>query len=420
MSNDATDSSKLSKDQLLDALDNEIAKISASQTAAGWNQWAILGAIAALLWLLIDTWEKGRFEIHNVLFLTLALSFSWDILLQSVVRFDSQPTKRSNQRPRFYSLNSILAATRSAMLFVMLKYAAFFLIAASLKSKFLLLPEVYTGVVAVAGFLALIVSVCENFPEQPTKPNKILLRAQRIVVVFFSALEYSSVIFVWGYCWLIHDTISIPDLRFAFIASGIIYLVSLAVNNRVPTVFLESFQTIRHELTFNRISLHDAMSQTDLLLTGKSLSQVLQPHFNKLMNALEEAHSCLRVSHGQIVNIKTLALQLENLDLNSDRHSQIRMDVDRCHKEYAKFADVVTEALKKSETVGNAFRSRRDHLVFLTPETATETKIFGEQLERTFREMLAQSNERKKEYASFQEIMARIHSPKIAIPETVT
>ena len=74
MSNEAADSGKLSKDQLLDALDNEIAKISATQAAAGWNQWAILGAIAALLWLLIDTCEKGRFEIHNVLFLTLALS----------------------------------------------------------------------------------------------------------------------------------------------------------------------------------------------------------------------------------------------------------------------------------------------------------------------------------------------------------
>jgi hypothetical protein len=349
MSNEATDSSKMSKDQLLDALDNEIAKISANQTAAGWNQWAILGAIAALLWLLIDTWEKGRLELHNVLFLTLALSFSWDILRQSVACFDSPPNKRSNQKPRFYSLNSILAATRSAILFQSLKYAALFLIAASLKTKFLLIPQIYIGVIVVTGFFALMISLCENFPEQPSKPNKILHRVQRVIVVFFCALEFSSVIFVWGYCWLIHDTISIPDVRFALVASGIVYLVSLAVNNRVPTVFLESFQTIRHELTFDRISLQDAMVQTDLLLTGKTLSQALQPHFNKLMDTLKEAHSCLRVSHAQIVNIKNLALQLEGLDSSSESYGQIRKDIDRCLDENGKFSEVVSAALKKAK-----------------------------------------------------------------------
>lgn len=418
MSNEATDSSKLSKDQLLDALDNEITKISATQTAAGWNQWAILGAIAALLWLLIDTWEKGRFELHNVLFLTLALSFSWDILRQSVARFDSPPNKRSNQRPRFYSISSILAATRSAILFQLLKYAALFLVATSLKTKFLLLPEIYLGVIVVAGFFALIISLCENFPEQPSKPNKILHRVQRIVVVFFCALEYSSVIFVWGYCWFIHDTISIPDVRFALVASGIIYLVSLSVYNRVPTVFLESFQTIRHELTFDRISLQDAISQTDLLLTGKTLSQALQPHFNKLMDALKEAHSCLRVSHGLIVNIKNLALQLEKLDFNSERHAQIRKDIERCMDENEKFSEVFSAALKKSQKIGNTFRARREHLVFLTPETVTETKIFAEQFEKIYLEMKVQSEETRMEYASFRGIMKRLDSPRATIPET--
>ena len=208
MSTDTTPSlapDSLTREQLLDALDNEIAKVSAAQTAAGWNQWAILGAIAALLWLFIDIWEKGRFDIQNVLFLILAFSLTWDVIRQSISRFDSPPIKASDSKSRFYSLNSLLATARTSIFFVFLKYATFFLITALLKTNFLWPTKFYTGIMALICLLAVVISLWDNFPEQPSKPNKILLRIQRIIQITMCVLEYSSVMFVWGFWWLIHN-----------------------------------------------------------------------------------------------------------------------------------------------------------------------------------------------------------------------
>src|SRR5579872_2578513 len=51
------------REELLAALDVEIANISSERAAAGWNSWAILGALAGLLWLFIDSWEKKNYEL---------------------------------------------------------------------------------------------------------------------------------------------------------------------------------------------------------------------------------------------------------------------------------------------------------------------------------------------------------------------
>jgi hypothetical protein len=57
-------------------------------------------------------------------------------------------------------------------------------------------------------------------------------------------------------------------------------------------------------------------------------------------------------------------------------------------------------------------------LVFLTPETAVEAKIFAEQFEKIFVEMKTQSEESSREYANVREIMKRLDSPRAAIPQT--
>ena len=143
------------------------------------------------------------------------------------------------------------------------------------------------------------------------------------------------------------------------------------------------------------------------------MSQALQPHFNKLMTTLDEAHSYLRVYHNKIVNIKDRALELEKPNLSTERYSQIQREINIDLSEIEKFSDKVTEELKKVKKTGNTFRSRLELLIFYAPESATEAEIFAKQFQNVFEEMLSQSQRTKEEYGNFKQIMARQNSAQL-------
>jgi CRISPR/Cas system CSM-associated protein Csm2 small subunit len=182
------------------------------------------------------------------------------------------------------------------------------------------------------------------------------------------------------------------------VASSIVYLISLAVNNRIPMVFLETFQTIHHQLTFGRITLDEAIAQVDLLFAGKSLGQALEPHFNRLMIAIREVQTSLPICHDEIMNLKNQFLKAKQFPTISSQNLEAQKEINLKLNQFRDFFKTVQKSVNEMKKMANSFRFQRDYLLFLSPKSESEVQIFSEQLEKLLSEIVNQMQKLDEEW----------------------
>ncbi|MFT3890795.1 MAG: hypothetical protein QM730_04105 [Anaerolineales bacterium] len=75
------------KKALLDFLGKEIDHIQAEFTRPGWTNWAIIGGIATVAWLMYSEIELGKFDVIRILTLWLIFSLVFPFISMFFLRF---------------------------------------------------------------------------------------------------------------------------------------------------------------------------------------------------------------------------------------------------------------------------------------------------------------------------------------------
>src|SRR5260221_11195833 len=107
----------ITRDELLDALDTEIEHIKSAQSSVGYTRWAVLLALAALLWAAIQSWEAGKFAPRRFATLAIALFTIGDLVLKVGSSLDKALASRSLGAGRFVVLSHLFGALRSGVAF---------------------------------------------------------------------------------------------------------------------------------------------------------------------------------------------------------------------------------------------------------------------------------------------------------------
>lgn len=96
-------------DRIIHFLECEISSRRSEAMRPGWTTWAILGAMASLLWLMFSVLDTNEFiSWRNILYITLLLSVSFDFLFLLIRIFSSVEPKHLGSVRRFeYFENSI-------------------------------------------------------------------------------------------------------------------------------------------------------------------------------------------------------------------------------------------------------------------------------------------------------------------------
>lgn len=308
----------LSREQLLEAIDCEIEAVASERTATGWTYWAIFGALAALLWVAIDCWERGFFLPNNVLLLAVALSVTVDSLGSTIASLDTSLVSIPTAKGRFHPVARLLASARSGILFHLCRHAVTMAVLTLLEARLLWPTQAYVVLIANSGLLAFAHLLClvpppGNLPGAPLSPPRHLRWVGSAIAVLFAALSYAAPPAAWGVVWLNSGHLSPQDLRLALLCTAVLFLVSLAVESRVSTTRLNGLRTIRQNLAFARSSLSEAQTQADLLLIGGSIGQLLQPEFQELVTAFERLDSSLARTRDATRSELALAEQLAAL-----------------------------------------------------------------------------------------------------------
>src|SRR5690606_39528612 len=87
-----------SKETFLEYLNTEIEQIREDMKTPGWTQWAIIGALASIFWLLVLEVEKDVFDSNQTLMLFAIIS-----LFVNTIRYIYIQTKPDRKSTRLNS-----------------------------------------------------------------------------------------------------------------------------------------------------------------------------------------------------------------------------------------------------------------------------------------------------------------------------
>lgn len=319
------DSSHPKHELVLHALDKEIDDILSSQKRQGWTTWAILGSIAATIWLLLDVLEKNGSEIDIkavlILFLVFSVISHWlDLFIYTI----SPPQINSKNMPqRFLITNISIGANRVQLLIMIANYIGLILIATYFPisgwwPKIILLS--FYGIVAFIMTLLFLMSFFKLpllFPTSRPSGFAILPHIFVLPLLFWSAISYYLAI-------ISSKSINMFEYRTSILLFVISYLVALLSHGIRKTPMLYSLIDIRRDLAFNRIDIDTAIQQSDIAISGMQVSDIVQEEVRDLLQLIDKINIELAESLKRSKSIESILLKDSNTELLEDQKTVLK------------------------------------------------------------------------------------------------
>lgn len=284
----------MEKQELVSAISKEIDFIQKSESRPGWTQWALLVAIAGLVWSFLKQIQQGDLDWSSVALWFFVGIIMWDTLIFLRVFFlkpKSSPAFNLDDslKNRFTSpLESSLERGSCVSFLVRAGLVVFLMVmlpvSLNMTLKYIILVY-YLGVSFV-----LILSVVYDFFDFPTSkkvPPKLVIR---LFMEFFIGI---CVAFMMSVYLLLADMsyqlFWVNNIQVAFILLGILYLTSLYLSAIYSSdLLLLALRSTERDLIFGYIDTKSAQEQVDVIFKGRKMSHLLQEYVNDIILLLEK------------------------------------------------------------------------------------------------------------------------------------
>ena len=275
-------------DHVLHTLDFEINRIRSQEKESGWTIWALLGSLATIVWLVLGELKAEGIRWANVLVLILVVCLLIDNVSIFYTMFSQEELPR--EKGRRYRFSHYLGENRLEIFLGLLRCVALVWIA-WYASEFVwpshaLLAYVYYGVAAIL----LTVGFVWSFLRIPTPVYS--SKGVALVTAFFLALFLA--VGSWpmvGYFLLVSSDphgATLAEYRLSFlIATGVLLLLLLTRGARHVSM-LASLINVRRALAFGKIDVDTAIQQTDIILTGMRMQDLVQEDLKRLLEYIDQ------------------------------------------------------------------------------------------------------------------------------------
>lgn len=276
----------MNKEEFSIFLNSEIENLRNEIQRPGWTTWALTGALAALVWILISLVEQGHYSLRAVASLLLVIWFL-DYSYTPIKVLISPSLPLQQLRGRIIPTRLISANIPGIILTV--AQLVFLIIVISRFSTEL--GSVATSIsLAAVSFILLstmtaIVVIITRFPVVFSPGNRI---AAAILVVC-SGLMLLSAWYHIRFLWISPGGATVYDVRFALVIAAIFFLSLKLISVPRGALTLDVLTNIRRELLFERVELGTAIQQVDIALAGMRASDLLESYVAKLLSLYGDA-----------------------------------------------------------------------------------------------------------------------------------
>lgn len=398
----------MEKQELVTAISKEIDFIQKNESRPGWTQWALLTAIAGLVWGLLKQIQQGNLDWSSVALWFFVCIIMWDTLIflrafllkpkPSLVldlddslknRFTS-PLESSLERGSCISF--LIRAGLVVFLMVMLP------VSLNTTLEYIILAY-YLGV----SFILILSVVYDlfDFPTSKKVPPKLVIR---LFMEFFVGV---CVAFMMSVYLLLADMsyqlFWVNNIQVAFILLGILYLASLYLSAIYSyDLLLLALRSTERDLIFGYIDTERARDQVDVIFKGRKMSHLLQEYANDIVLLLEKKNEY----ENKIDLLLTEALEkIKETSTVEDVTGEIELYLD-------KIRDIMDVQIKKKL---NKFQLRRYIISIVDPEAKYSFVLLADKIQDLNEKSLEVMKNNSKKLKELKAMYAQVgleHIPK--------
>lgn len=364
----------MEKQELVDAISKEINFIQKNESRPGWTQWALLVAIAGLVWSLLKQIQQGNLDWSSVASWFFIGIIVWDTLIflrafflkpkSSLALNLADSLKNRFTSPiesslgRGFCVSFLLRAGLVVFLMVMLP------VSLNITLKYIILTY-YIGFSST-----LIFSIVYDFFDFPTSkkaPREFVLR---LIIEFFVGI---CIAFIMSVYFLLanmsYQLFWVNNIQAAFILLGILYLSSLYLSTIYSSdLLLLALRSTERDLIFGYIDTKSAQDQVDVIFKGRKMSHLLQEYVNDIILLLEKKNEY----ENKIGLLLTEALE------NIKETSTVKDVIEKVKFYQGKIIDIRDIQIKKKL---NRFQLRRYIINIVDPEAKYSFSLLQDKVE---------------------------------------
>jgi hypothetical protein len=334
----------MNKEEFNTLLSFEIDHLRSEIQRPGWTTWAITGAMAALVWVLITLVEEGGYSLRTVASLLLViwlLHISYNFIKGYIN--ENPPSHSSGGRfmPTYMvsanRLGIILGLAQFVFLLIVVK-----MFSTELGSLATIISYAAVSILLFFAFAALVVSIA-RFPIPLNTKNNL---SSAILPIVCSILMLVSVWYHSRFLWISPGGTTVYDVRFALVIAAIFYLTSRVVSVPRGALTLDVLTSIRREFLLGRIELDIAVRQADIALVGMRASDLLENFVAKLLSLYSDISAEFNKSTALLNQMEKLQSEIKEQPLAESRdpllvalsssvdrvHNMLTIDIPRAYK----------------------------------------------------------------------------------------
>ncbi len=281
--------SEITKADLINLIDFEIAQIKSKKSENGWSPWVLFAALAALSWAIMGEVDSS----HNWIPI-LVLAASATLLMQCLKGLNASMTEDGRSRKseaRFIRTNLALAKARPYLAF----YAAKLICAGIILNAFAKPNDigwvwhgwtcVFWAYVVVLFYFVIMAFIPFPISTRDTSSKILdfvapLVLAGAIIVISIIAKPFAF-------------SLNSSGIKAAALLFGISELITLILECRTASPASQSLHQIRRSLCLEEVSCTDAAERIKIILYGMSFDKILEPSIKSFFDAVTKADNLI-------------------------------------------------------------------------------------------------------------------------------
>jgi len=373
------------KASFLSFLDSEVERLERIEKRPGWTRWAILAALGTSLWLASAELQTLHFAWDRFAYLLLVVFIAHKVLKDLNLLLSASRSEQN--QPRIFTLQIVGYQLRRFGAIGIASYAL--LLKLTYDLTFLSPPffRVLCLALLVWNILTNTLGVLISYSDFPI-PNTARAGIRVSSLALSLVLDTLLVWYLWKSWLSLSFSPSIGELRIVGITVAIYWLLRFLIDATGPNTFLDILYRIRRELYLGQLSLDDARNQTDIALSGMSISYYFQPSVTDILTVAESAERTISLLHKELTEIQRILKGC--ITTKTIRHArQIALSAKQHSNESFSMISTLESKLNRM-----SFRERV--VSFIAPTAAHELQVIKETLRPSIQKLRQKSTRLKK------------------------
>jgi hypothetical protein len=367
---------RINNEQLNTIIEFEIDRLQKESMRPGWTAWALLGALASILWLigsvLLDSKPNPKILMYLLLLMSLAIDSGW-ILFKSL----AWNVKNKSNALRFRFADYIIAPLRYFIVVLLIRSLILLLLLSHVDglvsswSRYLVGAYLLAEIIIVSFVMFLSYSqlpLAQNI--SPIKKNSTMIIRILLVCLLFSSFLLFLLPLTQG---------SILPALVEWRISGLVIMGSVIIlilsHPRVQSPLLETLISLRRELVFGA-NLESVFERIKIALEGLAVPDVLQLELSPLLHDYGMQKDILSKVEEYLLELQTLE-SISNRQLTESESQRIE-ELRKVTIDLMKEANNFSERIKISS---KSFYRRANLLKSVHPDCKRELQPLYEKIE---------------------------------------